>query len=117
MFFADSPIKGSPFRLIAKPRVLPVDHNKVTILGEGASMAKVYRQSEFTVDGSLAGPGKKIFEIEIQKTSLRLFLEPKNLWHDQGEWVRYQEYKVKAQRGDKLADVRLRWDLDQNVAF
>ena len=58
VFFADSPIKGSPFHLVSIPRVLPVDHEKVSVYGSGTKSGRVYRQSDFTVDGSLAGPGK-----------------------------------------------------------
>ena len=52
------PIKGSPLKLYSKTEEIPVDHTKVKIRGDGMEVGKVFKETEFIIDGSTAGSGQ-----------------------------------------------------------
>ncbi|XP_072180016.1 filamin-A-like [Diadema setosum] len=51
------PIKGSPIKIFCKTEEVPIDHTKVRVRGEGMEVGKVFKPSEFIIDGAGAGPG------------------------------------------------------------
>ncbi|XP_063967076.1 filamin-B-like isoform X1 [Lytechinus pictus] len=51
------PIKGSPLKLYSKTEEIPIDHTKVQVRGDGMEVGKVFKKTEFIIDGSNAGPG------------------------------------------------------------
>ncbi|XP_077987433.1 filamin-A-like [Glandiceps talaboti] len=58
LFWSGLPVRSSPsYKAVASREVLPVDHSKVVCTGRGLKQGKVHEESDFVIDGSLAGPG------------------------------------------------------------
>ncbi|XP_006823440.1 filamin-A-like [Saccoglossus kowalevskii] len=58
LYWSGLPTKNSPYKAMASREVLPIDHSKVLCSGKGLKYGRVNDESEFIIDGSLAGPGE-----------------------------------------------------------
>ncbi|KAK6194796.1 hypothetical protein SNE40_000352 [Patella caerulea] len=58
IYWNESPLAVSPILAYCDGPVLPIDHSKVVLRGEGCKRARKGVMAEFIVDGRLAGPGK-----------------------------------------------------------
>ncbi|XP_064639227.1 filamin-A-like isoform X1 [Lineus longissimus] len=77
IYYDNHRLPRMPIIGLAVHQSLPVDHSKVILIGQGLKEARVREESQFTIDGSQAGPGKPHVhmtgvkaDVEVKMTSL-----------------------------------------------